>query len=222
LISGQLLGNNAVFLQTITDATTTATLKTFDRFRTSNEFYGGQVGFSNEIRHGRWFFGFDGKLGIGDLRTIIDIQGYSTLTTTVAGQQQQNTFDAFRNITSSSTVVLPNVTNTFKATGGVYALSDRIGRYTRDRFAVIPDGTLTLGYQITPTVSFRVGYNLIYVPHVIRATTLVNGQVNPNFLPTSSSFATNTTPPGDPRPALYANTSPYWIQGVNFGFTIRY
>jgi hypothetical protein len=75
------------------------------------------------------------------------------------------------------------------------------------RFAVIPEATATVGYQVTDWWRVQVGYSFLYANKVVRAGDQVrptNG--NPNL----------TTPP------TQKNYSDFWAQGINFGMEFRF
>jgi hypothetical protein len=167
-----------------------------DSFRTSNSFYGGQVGTQIEVRNGRAFYKIDAKLALGAMNQVADIKGYSTV-------RRGTGPDA----------------STSLAVGGLYANTDTIGRYRNDEFAIIPDVGLTLGYHLHRCMSVQVGYNFVYFNNVARPTELLNPLVNPAVIPTSAAFGTAlpVVPIGD-----RIKQTDYYLHGLNFGVTFKY
>jgi len=94
-----------------------------DRFKTNNQFYGGQVGVLGEIRSGRWSLDMKAKLGLGSTSQVVDVAGFQV--TRTAG---------------AITGFLPN---------GLYASGTNIGRFTHNSFSVVPEVGLSVGYQVT-------------------------------------------------------------------------
>src|SRR5204862_492234 len=82
-----------------------------------------------------------------------------------------------------------------EAQGGLLALPSNIGRYSRDRFAVLPEASINLGYQVTPWLRATAGYTFLYCSNVVRPGDQVNLAVNPTQLPS------NLTAPAPSGPA---------------------
>lgn len=81
------------------------------------------------------------------------------------------------------------------------------GRTPHDRFAVVPEVDVNIGYDITPRVRVHMGYTFLYISDVIRPgdVTVVNGLANGQAVYSSSS-----------------RTSDFWTQGLNVGMAFRY
>jgi hypothetical protein len=158
-----------------------------DRFTTSNRFYGGQIGLAGEYRLGNWSFGFKGKVALGCTQESANINGVTTRQ--FPGNPPQT------------------------APGGLLALQGtNIGHYFRDEFGIVPEGTLTIGYQVTPWCRATIGYNFLYWNSVIRPGGLIDTNVNASFLPLRG-----VTPTGPARPAPMFNTTDFWAQGLTLG-----
>jgi hypothetical protein len=164
-----------------------------DHFNTHNDFYGGQVGIRSEFSWRRWVSDITFKLAMGDMHERVDING-STLITPPGG-----TPTAF--------------------TGGLLAQPTNIGQYNRDRFAVIPDIGINLGYQITDRWRAFVGFDALYVSNVARPGNEIDPVVNPSQLP---SLGGGRMLVGPARPAFTFRDTDFWAYGVNFGFEFRY
>lgn len=102
--------------------------------------------------------------------------------------------------------------------GGVYALPSNMGRTMQNDFSVVPEAGLSLGYQLTPWLTARMGYNFIYWNNVGRASQQVDSTINPSLVPTDISYG---TPGGPNRPGAAFRTSDFWAQGINFGIEIK-
>ena len=162
-----------------------------DLFRTTNNFYGGQIGLAGETRYGRWFLNARGTVAFGTTFETADI----------AGGQTQVYANGARALSQGGLLALPGA---------------NIGHYSQDRFAVLPEIGLNLGYNVTPNLRIFAGYNILYLSNMLRPAGVIDTTVDaariPNFL---------TNPPsalaGTPRPAPMFNTTDFWAQGVNFG-----
>jgi len=165
-----------------------------DEFDTQNRFYGGQVGLQGTVYNDRWSLGLSGKVAIGVMNQTLDVNGFSTLTSSAPA-------------TSSATV------------GGLFANATNIGRYRRDEFAVIPEFGANLGYQWLSWLSTGIGYNFLYASRVIRPGDQFSTTVNPGIVPTSPSFGVGGAIPVA-SPLL--TQSEFWLQGISFSMAIKY
>ncbi len=181
----------------VTDSTSAAgsfaptTLHIEDHLGVLNQFYGPQIGLASHTQKGRWSFDAIGKLALGDMHEVSNINGSTLLTTP---------------------------TTTIASNTGVLAEPTNIGRPTRDRFAVVPELTLNVGYQVIENVRVTLGYNFLYLNTVARAGDLVDG-VNITQVRSLSSF--NATTPAT-HPEFQQPDSRFWAQGVNVGIEVRY
>jgi hypothetical protein len=144
-----------------------------DRFETTNDFHGFDLGLRGEIRRGAWVLAGRADVAMGDNHEVLDIDGSTTVTVPGA----------------------PPVTSA----GGLLALQSNIGRTTRDRFVVVPEFGARLGYQVTPRLQAYAGYTFIYWGEVLRAGNQIDLTVNPNLLP---PVTTPVTGPLRPAPRL--------------------
>src|SRR5262249_26491544 len=120
-------------LSTSQDATTFSAAT--DNFDTFNQFYGPQIGLKWECKHCRWSLDMGAKIAFGD----------SHRSATIFGNQ---------------VVVSPGGTST--AAAGLLALPSNTGRFHEDRFAVVPEASVNIGYQVTDGLRLFVGYTFIY------------------------------------------------------------
>lgn len=117
------------------------TLDTFDRFRGRNEFHGGVVGLAGSMARGCWSLNGTAKVGLGNMRETVVIQG-------------------------TQTVTIPNSPGTTTGSG-LFAQASNIGTRTQDSFCFIPELTLSLRYHFTDALAVSVGYNLIWISDVV-------------------------------------------------------
>ena len=161
-----------------------------DLFGTHNNFYGGQLGLDWEIRRGRWTFDFLGKVALGDTHEKIIIDGTTT-----------RTFGGVSEVQPGGLLALPGT---------------NIGSFTHDRFAVVPEAGIKVGYQITPHIKFTVGYTFLYWSEVVRPGDQIDPFVNITHIPFG------VTPTGPARPAALNRTTDFWAQGVSLGLEFKW
>jgi hypothetical protein len=102
---------------------------------------------------------------------------------------------------------------------GLLVTATNTGVSVTDRFAVLTDNQLVLGYQWTKWLSATIGYNFTYLSSVARAADQIDTSINPNTVPASATFG---TPGGAGSPAMRNNSTDFWTQGVTFGVAVRY
>ncbi len=164
-----------------------------DRFGTRNQFYGGQVGTNIEMRHGRWTLDLLSKVALGSTHQVVNIQGDQTIKTPTG-----------------------NVT-TFQ--GGLLALPSNSGRFTRDRFSVVPEWGATIGYNVTDQLRLTVGYSFIYWSDVVRPSDQIDRGLNVQQIPNGPGGPTLV---GPNRPISPFRSTDFWAQGLNFGIDYKY
>jgi hypothetical protein len=170
-----------------------ATFDLLDSFQTRNQFYGGQIGVRRDWRWRRWDLEFMTKVALGDMHQVVDIGG-ATIITPPGGPS--STFN-----------------------GGLLTQPTNIGHFSRDRFAVVPEVGVTIGYQITQHMRFYAGYNFLYLSDVVRPGQQVDFAVNPTQLPTGTTPGTLV---GARRPAFVFRESDFWAQGFVLGLEFKF
>lgn len=136
-----------------------STIRAFDQFDTTNQFYGGQIGVRGQVWRNRMFATFTAKVALGDTRQTVDISGATTITA-------------------------PNGAVSVRP-GGLLALPSNIGHYSRDVFSVVPEVGVNVGYQVTDHLSVFVGYNFLYWSDVARPGDQIDLGVNSTRTPVS-------------------------------------
>ena len=146
-----------------------------DNFRTLNQFHGGQI-------------------GLGGTHRIFDRLTLTTKATVALGATISDVD------ISGSTLSRAG----FAPTGLLTAASHTVN--TRDRsFAVIPEGTVKLGWDFTDRIRVNAGYSILYWNQVRRAA----DQIDTTILAAG-------------RPLFPNDVTDYWIQGWTAGLDLRY
>jgi hypothetical protein len=165
-----------------------------DAFETRNQFIGGQLGVKAEVRRGNWVLYGKTKLALGNTHQVLNINGTSTL--------------------------IPPVGAPTTVPGGLLAISSNSGRHVQNDVGVLPELNLNIGYQINEAVRLYVGYDLLYWNGVARPGDSIDRNVNRSFVPTSESFGFPPFVPSEPTATIRSND--FWMQGVNFGISVRF
>lgn len=167
-------------------------IQSSNRFRTTNDFYGGQLGADLRLAFGRFTLGFLGKVALGVNHETASIFGGTTAT--LGGNP----------LTSQPYGTLTWPTN--------------VGSYSRDIFAVAPEATFTLGYWVTDHIRLSAGYTFLYLSNVIRPGDAIDQTINTTQVRALGQGPLF----GPARPTFNPNPSDYWAQGLNFGVELRY
>ena len=185
-------GGGGMFAGTDFGAFAPFTVTTSDGIRTFNEFYGAQVGFRGDACYGKWTLGFVGKAAAGINRQRVELTGESTLIGGGVASTQP---------------------------GGILNGQADLCRVRKDRFAILPEGNVNLGYNLTSRCRINVGYNFLYINRVVRPLAITTP---PNLdltqVPTSPTFG-NASSSGR-RDVL--NDTDFYLHGFNFGFQLSF
>ena len=95
---------------------------------------------------------------------------------------------------------------------GILAQRTNSGRFVQDKFAVIPELGVTLGYQMTDQWKATFGYTFIYWSSVARPGVQIDPVVNPNLFPPEPMMFT-----GALRPQFAFRDTDIWLHGINLG-----
>lgn len=143
------------------------------------------------MRQNRLFANITGKLALGDTHQTVDINGATTITPP-----------------GGPATVRPS---------GLLALPSNTGRFSRDEFSVVPEGSVNVGYQVTDNLRVSVGYTFLYWSDVVRPGDAIDLRVNSTRAPTS------LVPPSGPAAPLFTfRSSDFWVQGIAFGVELRF
>jgi hypothetical protein len=166
-----------------------------DRFRTENDFHGGQVGFNSTLNRGRWSLDTRATVAFGTVFQEADISGFQRLTFANGGVQ------------------------TFQ--GGLLAVPGaNIGTYRQTRFAVVPEVSLNVGWQATSHLKLFVGYNFLYLSSALRPGGVIDQNLDAARVPNLASSGSPLSNPLRPVPIL--NPTGYFVQGISFGMVYRW
>jgi len=170
------------------------TITVSDSFQTRNRFNGGQVGYAAERQWNRWTLEGRGSIALGNTSQTVEITGFQSRLR--PGMATPDTFS-----------------------GGLLAAGPNLGKFERDRFSVVPEFTLNLGYWITPVLKAYVGYNFLHWSNVVRAGDQIDRVVDVTFVP--------NPPPGVPfsgqfRPQPTFTQTNLSVNGIQFGIMGRW
>lgn len=166
-----------------------------DQFSTDNDFYGVQLGLQSEWRRGRWFINSFAKVALGEMHQNLTIAGSQSILLTGGAASTAN--------------------------GGLLALPGaNIGSYSQEKFAVVPEVGINLGYHFTPRLRAFVGYNFLYLSSVLRPADQIDTGLDVTRIPNFP--VPGTTPLATPRPAVPFTTSSFYAQGINFGLSFTW
>jgi hypothetical protein len=171
-----------------------------DRFGTRNEFYGGQVGLNARLNRGPWSLDLFTKVALGDVRESVTIGGNQLLTAPGGSPQQ-----AFN--------------------GGLLALSSNSGHFVRNRFAVVPEAGVTVGYQVTDSLRVFAGYNFLLISNVVRPADQIDRVLDAHLIPNFNTLNKSQAPGppvSPPRPMFEFHETTFWAQGLTCGMEFRY
>jgi hypothetical protein len=167
-----------------------------DSFHTRNKFYGGQLGLDGEYYRGRWFVGGRVQVGLGATHETIDIAGSQTVITPAG---QRTTFN-----------------------GGLLALPSNSGNFSQNKFAVVPQVGVKLGYNITDNVRVFAGYDFLYWSNVVRPGDQIDTNLNVSQIPNFGNNPLFVPPSNIVRPVVPFRTTSFYAHGVSAGIEVRY
>jgi hypothetical protein len=164
-----------------------------DNFHTRNQFYGGQLGGRMEFRYAGVFLDLQTKVAFGSMSETVAILGAQQITP--AG--------------GTSTPFL----------GGLLAEPSNIGTQMRNRFCIVPEANLNVGYQVASFCRLYIGYSVLCASSVVRPGEQIDRSLNVAQIP---NFNFPNPPPAPLRPLPPFATSAFWAQGINFSTEFRY
>jgi len=160
------------------------TIAATDRFETSNNFHGLDLGLTGELSRGRWALEWLTRVALGANLSDARIKGESTI-------------------------------DGMSSAGGLLALPTNIGHVRENHFAVVPDVSVKISYQVAPGIRIHTGYSFLYWTNVIRPGGVIDTSVNPTQLPPGALAG-----PASPQPRF--NRSDFWAHGFNFGLVFNF
>jgi hypothetical protein len=166
-----------------------------DNFETRNRFNGGQLGAVAERQWGRFSVALRTSVALGVTHQELDITG--------------------------AQLVMPPGQPATTFTGGLLAAGPNLGRFSRDRFGVVPEVGINFGYWLTPYLKAYAGYNFLYWSNVIRPGDQIDRVVDLTFVP-NTPMMNPPTFSGQFRPQPLFRQTDFWAQGIQFGLETRW
>ena len=163
-----------------------------DSFSTRNQFNGAELGFQWTGRRGYWSLDALMRMGIGNMKQEVMIQGNTVRT-------------------PAGVAALP------ADQGGLLAQRTNIGTYTRNEFGIVPELGATLGYQVTQNLRLTAGYSFIYFSNVVRPGDQIDTTVNTNLMPLEIPAETAFL-----NPRFAFQQTDHWVQGLSLGGEYRW
>jgi hypothetical protein len=164
----------------------------FDRFSTSNRFYGAQVGVHSGLELGIVSFDLTGKVAMGCTHESSVINGATT-------------------VTGPGAPALPSGPGTFR--GGIFTAPSNIGHISQDVFSVVPQVQARIGVRLCDMIRLFAAYDFLYWTDTVRPGNQIDRAVNFTQL-------LGGTLVGPPAPLPHLTGSYFWAQGVTMGMEI--
>ena len=156
-----------------------------DRFATRNRFHGVEIGLLGQWQRQRWTFGAMGKAAFGVVRQRVNIDG-------------------------STTITVPGIAPVTQP-WGILATPTNIGEYKRNRFGVLTEANLEVGYYVSCRCKLKMGYTLLALSDVVRPGDAIDLNVN-------STYIDPLVPDDGPEtPEFQWESGTAFLHGLNFG-----
>jgi outer membrane immunogenic protein len=163
-----------------------------DKFDTRNQFFGGTLGLRGLYNYGLFSLETTARIALGVNHQTLSIFGY------------YQDFNA----------LLPYSSGPY----GIFAMPSNEGISSKNTFAVVPEFQTKLGFDVTPTIRFTVGYDFIYFSNVIRPT----DQIDRN-IPKGQTYQQDTTQADSSTvPARLFKSTDFWAHGLSVGINARF
>jgi hypothetical protein len=167
-----------------------------DRAYTRNQFYGGEIGTYNYLRHGILFMSVTPRVAFGPFHQVTKIEGETRSTNTTQTTALGGLLAAGRG---------PNDGN--------------ILRSSQNRFGVAANVATQAGINVTEQLSISVGYNFIYFSEVVRPLAQFDSTINTRVVPVSNQFGTIS---GTAAPRNRNVHDTFYAHGATVTFQISY
>ena len=169
-------------------------INSHEAFDAKNQFYGSQIGLETHYRWGCFSLELTGKFAMGWVDQDVRIEGGST---TQIGAAPPTVFP-------NQSILLVQPTNA--------------GDHSRNRFAVLTEGLVNIGYQISPHIRATIGYDILFVSSVERSGVAIDSNVNPSL----TKFIQVNQPSTSPQPTFGFHADEWWAQGLVAGLSFTY
>lgn len=169
-----------------------------DTFRTSNRFYGAQLGTTTRYSLSDLLtFSFRGSVAFGVNQQLVQIDGYTQL--------RPDPTDPVQNVRRTA--------------GGIYAQPSNMGRYYNSEFSWAAEAEFNFEYVISHNWKARLGYSLLNWSNVVRPGDQIDRRLDRRGVPSDPSFDPNVTPT---VPVFAFKQADIWVQGFTFGLELQY
>jgi hypothetical protein len=129
-----------------------STFDATDRFATTNNFHGLDLGLNGDVIKGPWALTWQAKVAIGMVFSKAQINGATTITPPLGSSSTQS--------------------------GGLLAQPSNIGTHRKDRLALAPELAAHLSYRINPNTRVFAGYQLTYLNNIVRPEDAIDTTIN--------------------------------------------
>ena len=191
-----------------------------DSFRTSNNFYGPQVGLKAHYDVQGWHFRGFAKLAVGCMHQKVHI----------AGKSQTSDGNLFYMTKNTGNDVLP---------GAVFAEPTNSGSHHRNKFALALETGVNLSYQFSSCFEVGVGYNFLWLNQLFRPGKQIDRKINPTQTALAEAsrdsvgigpdkpvpFGSSTAAPlptGAKAPKSKHRSTDFWAQGLVVSLLLKF
>lgn len=161
-----------------------------DRFQTTNQFNGLQLGIVHRMLLQRAWLETSMRVALGNTEQTLRVSG----STTIDDQGTSQTYD-----------------------GGLLAQRTNSGTRSRDEFSLVPELGVRLGIRLTDRLHANIGYSVLYLPSVIRASEQIDRDLNPGLVPPGMDPLA-----GALRPRVQWIQSDYLAHGLHLGGELNF
>ena len=157
-------------------------------YKTVNNFNGTELGLDGVYTMGRWSLDVVGKVALGFNNEYVRLYNQEFI----------------------------NINDVVPGTPAAPQNANPTQEFSRNRFAAIPELTVTAGYQVTDHLKFTVGYDLLYWTAVVRAADQIAVEPTTGY-PYGTLVGNYST-----LPAFSFNESHFLAQGLRLGGEFRF
>lgn len=191
-----------------------------DRFETNNNFYGAQIGLKIGYERDEWLLDGFTKVAFGWMHQKLNIKGKS----------QTSNGNLFYETRNTGAQILH---------GGVFAEPTNRGSRSHNIFALAIEGGANLTYQLSCYYDIGLGYNFLWMNHLLRPGKQIDRHINPTRTSLAQAsresvgigpntpvpFGQATAAPlpnGPKRPKFKREFSNFWAQGLTVSLNLRF
>ncbi len=166
------------------------TFASSDQFQTTNQFNGLQLGIVHRMLLQRAWLETSMRVALGNTEQTLRVSG----STTIDDQGTSQTYD-----------------------GGLLAQRTNSGTRSRDEFSLVPELGVRLGIRLTDRLHANIGYSVLYLPNVIRASEQIDRDLNPGLVPPGMDPLA-----GALRPRVLWVQTDYLAHGLHLGAELNF